>query len=654
MTTLRHAFTPIILCSSLLVLGACGPQENNPPVEGNQTPIAQDDAFSLIENTSLDLDVLSNDSDEDGDSLSIVGFDATSAQAGSVIGAGTFLRYTPEPDFTGTDTFTYRISDGKGAEDTATVTLTVGEGDPNNAPPSLAPIGDQTVIRNTLIPNTATISLTISDPDDDSFSVSIASDNQAVLSSSSLSCTLAPCEVTLAPKLTDTVAVRVTVSVTDGNGGQDETSFVMQVRPLLVQSASDNDADSLRSVVLRAEAGDVIGFDTEGVFSTPQTISLQQQIVLDKDLSIEGPGPDRLTISGTNITRAFKITGQARAAISGLTIADGQAPEETHEVGGAPVTGAFGGGILVDVASSLTLSDCAVRTSTATAYGLIDTCQVEGNTAGRGGGVMSYKSNVVINDSTIGGDASDQGNSAALRGGGIYKEGGNLTLMNSRVAGNQARLGGGIYNLSGLLTVDASTVARNQAERSGGGIYAFGPLTVKNKSAVTENSVADSDDGEGGGIYAQSDVTIDDSEIGSSRSANGGNEAAYGGGIYISQGSTPSGTITLTLRASSSVANNLARADGGGIFQRGNPVEIVIEESGVVANKANNRGGGVFVFRGSLTIVTTSCIVIANVADADKNGFGNGGGIYLVESNLSGVQTGSVCQNTPDDIVAEP
>lgn len=112
MTTSRHAST-LIFFASLLALSACGPPGENKPPVGNKPPIAQDDIFSLVKNTSLDLDVLSNDSDEDGDSLSIVGFDETSTQAGRVVRAGTGLRYTPEAAFIGTDMFTYLIGDGK-------------------------------------------------------------------------------------------------------------------------------------------------------------------------------------------------------------------------------------------------------------------------------------------------------------------------------------------------------------------------------------------------------------------------------------------------------------------------------------------------------------------------------------------------------------
>jgi len=99
----------------------------------NDPPLAVDDLAATGEDTPVVISVLANDSDPDGDILTVSNYDITSAEGGRVYcttaGACT---YTPPAGFNGTDTFTYTASDGNGATDVATVTVTVG---------ALAPVG---------------------------------------------------------------------------------------------------------------------------------------------------------------------------------------------------------------------------------------------------------------------------------------------------------------------------------------------------------------------------------------------------------------------------------------------------------------------------------------------------------------------------------
>lgn len=92
-------------------------------------PEAVDDAYAATRNTQLSKNaaagVLFNDTDADGDGLTVSAFDATSAEGGTVVVAvdGSFT-YDSPTDYTGTDTFDYTVSDGA-LTDTATVTITV-------------------------------------------------------------------------------------------------------------------------------------------------------------------------------------------------------------------------------------------------------------------------------------------------------------------------------------------------------------------------------------------------------------------------------------------------------------------------------------------------------------------------------------------------
>lgn len=89
----------------------------------NQTPVANADTASVVNNTSVVVNVLANDSDPEGDALSVVS--VTQPANGTVSFAKTAVTYKPSSGFVGTNTFTYTISDTFGAKSTATVTVNV-------------------------------------------------------------------------------------------------------------------------------------------------------------------------------------------------------------------------------------------------------------------------------------------------------------------------------------------------------------------------------------------------------------------------------------------------------------------------------------------------------------------------------------------------
>ncbi len=96
----------------------------------NDAPIARNNGFTTTEDETAIINVLGNDSDVDGDALSIVSF--TQPANGSVVQNpdGTFS-YTPSGNFFGVDSFTYTITDGE-IQDTATVNVTINAA--NDAP----------------------------------------------------------------------------------------------------------------------------------------------------------------------------------------------------------------------------------------------------------------------------------------------------------------------------------------------------------------------------------------------------------------------------------------------------------------------------------------------------------------------------------------
>jgi subtilisin family serine protease len=98
----------------------------NPPPGGgpvNHAPVATDDVATVAEDGQVTVDVLANDSDVDGDQLSVsaVGSPAHGTATIDVSGA---VVYSPTANFWGSDSFSYDVSDGT-ATATATVSVTV-------------------------------------------------------------------------------------------------------------------------------------------------------------------------------------------------------------------------------------------------------------------------------------------------------------------------------------------------------------------------------------------------------------------------------------------------------------------------------------------------------------------------------------------------
>jgi hypothetical protein len=91
----------------------------------NDPPTAKDDKIVTQEDTPATIDVLANDTEVDNELIKIS--EITDGKGGLVTknNDGT-LTYTPNKDFSGTDSFTYTVTDREGEKDTATVRIIVG------------------------------------------------------------------------------------------------------------------------------------------------------------------------------------------------------------------------------------------------------------------------------------------------------------------------------------------------------------------------------------------------------------------------------------------------------------------------------------------------------------------------------------------------
>ena len=260
--------------------------------------------------------------------------------------------------------------------------------------------------------------------------------------------------------------------------GPDMGALEKQSRPsLVVDTAADvvngdlSPGDrSFREML--ALANEDLG-DDEISFSLtlPATITLDSalgSLVIEETLSVVGPGADRLIIENVSgqAFRIFDVQGTtAQASFSGLTLTGGDAGSEN-------------GGAMRSEAAQLHLFEV----------------ELLGNAAASGGGVAVITGNLSIVSSTI------AGNDASAAGGGVAALGtaSSMVVLNSTLSGNTATgIGGGVYSQNTPITLSNSTVAFNTAGTGGGvGLLADDngeSLSLKNTilAANTAASAAD-------------------------------------------------------------------------------------------------------------------------------------------------------------------
>jgi VCBS repeat-containing protein len=109
-------------------------------VTANDPPVAVADTYAATEDTTLNVNaasgVLGNDSDPDSDPITAQ-LVSNVAHGSLTLNADGSFSYTPDGNFNGTDSFTYRANDGVQNSNTVTVTINVGA---VNDPPTTAPI----------------------------------------------------------------------------------------------------------------------------------------------------------------------------------------------------------------------------------------------------------------------------------------------------------------------------------------------------------------------------------------------------------------------------------------------------------------------------------------------------------------------------------
>ena len=172
----------------------------------NRVPVAVNDAATTAFGTPVTIDVLANDADPDGDTLSITA--VTPAANGTVAVSGRSVVYTPNAGYSGPDAFGYTIGDGRGGTASANVAVTVTP-QPNRPPVAIDDAA--TTLINT--PVAVNVLANDSDPDGDPLAIAGVTTpaNGSVVASGGT--------VTYTPALRFTGVDRFTYTIDDGRGG---------------------------------------------------------------------------------------------------------------------------------------------------------------------------------------------------------------------------------------------------------------------------------------------------------------------------------------------------------------------------------------------------------------------------------------------------
>jgi CSLREA domain-containing protein len=241
----------------------------------------------------------------------------------------------------------------------------------------------------------------------------------------------------------------------------------------VVSSSGDGAPGSLRSIINSACPGSTITFDmTPGHVVSPMNMTIGE-LLIDKNLTIQGPGANLLTVqrtlsAGAPFFRVFNSKAGQTSTISGLTINNGNISGD-----GA---GVLNGG-------TLTLSNVTVSGSTSTASGggvansgtlTVIGSTISGNTSPAGSGIFTSGGTLTVTNSTLSGNSSD----------GVSNLSGTISITNSTFSGNTIR---GITNNSGTVNIGNTIVANTP----GGGADVVGAFTsqghnlIGNKGAST-------------------------------------------------------------------------------------------------------------------------------------------------------------------------
>ena len=421
---------------------------------------------STPEDIAVNIALTSSDPDDDLLMWYIDGYPSH----GILTGVAPNLIYTPDPEYNGSDNFTFHVDDGMGESNIAVVSITVGN--INDTPI----VNDLSVSTNE--DESIAITLTASDPDGDDLTWNINNLPQH----GSIQGTAPDLIYTPNPNFYGSDIF--TFAVNDGNSDSNIATVTISINSVQdiwyvdKDILSGGDGQSWTSAFVHpmdavdaADSGDSIWVADGNYYrrNTSDIVLLEMKAGVEiyggfngTESDIEERGlKENLTILDGQDVVFHVVKGASNSVLDGFTITSGAAngDEEPDYLGGGMYNS--------NCPEILTVSNCIFIENHAE-FGagmynntdseiMITNCTFSNNESGyEGGGLLNYFCSSVIYNCIF------EGNNSMGEGGGVFFEEGTSTLVNCTFVENEAwEEGGAIYNEEGSLTIYNSILSGN-------------------------------------------------------------------------------------------------------------------------------------------------------------------------------------------------
>lgn len=364
----------------------------------------------------------------------------------------------------------------------------------------------------------------------------------------------------------------------------------------------------------------------------PDIILLSSVKNLTGFVIIDGGG--KMTLDGQDQTRLFNIN--PRPNPQDVTLVTLQNIDLNRGNSGAQP---FGGAILANAGTSLSLDNVSIRNSLApTSGGAIATfagvtldinrSRFTNNLAANGGAIATR---AIV---TISGSTFTNNNASGGQGGAIQSYEQNLTVSGSTFGSNGANEGGAIYKSAGTLRITDSSFEQNSASFDGGAIHASSDvaLVVLESNYLRRNRANQL----GGALFAQSEVFIFQSSFTDNSARDGGALSVIG---------------TLDIRKST-LASNTATAFGGAVSLTASAARAPFFSYVTTSNNTVTSGvGGDFeIFASSFRAVdiSNSTLMGASASSGGSSVHITGPVAIQFKDTLIWPRAGTACFTSPD------